>query len=58
VGEAVLMSQRVLVMSSSPGSIAAEIPIDLPYPRNVALRGTPEFARLVGQVSRSLRDGA
>ncbi len=55
VGEAVLLSQRVLVMSSSPGRILADIQVDLPYPREVAQRGTPEFAALVGQVSAALR---
>jgi NitT/TauT family transport system ATP-binding protein len=34
IEEAVLMCDRVLVLSSRPGRIAAEIPVPLPYPRN------------------------
>ena len=34
IEEAVLMSDRILVFSSNPGRIAAEIKVDLPQPRN------------------------
>jgi NitT/TauT family transport system ATP-binding protein len=34
IEEAVLMCDRILVFSSNPGRIAAEIKIDLPHPRN------------------------
>ncbi len=54
VSEAVLLSQRVFVMSPHPGSMAHEIPIPLPFPRQLALRGTAEYARLVGEVSAAL----
>ncbi|MGE0718147.1 MAG: ABC transporter ATP-binding protein [Alphaproteobacteria bacterium] len=42
--DAVLLSERVLVMSPRPGRIAEEIRIDLPVARDLALRETPEFA--------------
>jgi NitT/TauT family transport system ATP-binding protein len=34
IEEAVLLCDRVIVISSKPGRISAEIPIDLKYPRN------------------------
>jgi NitT/TauT family transport system ATP-binding protein len=58
VGEAVLLSQRVLVMSPAPGRIAADIAVPLPYPRDVSLRGTAEYAAVVGTVSQALRASA
>ncbi len=55
VSEAVFLSQRVLVMSASPGRIAATVPVPFPYPRAPSLRGDPEFARLTAQISQQLR---
>src|SRR5208337_5230069 len=34
IEEAVFMSDRILVMSSNPGRIAAEVRVDLPHPRD------------------------
>ena len=47
IEEAVLMSDRILVLASQPGRIAEEIPVGLPYPRN---RLDPEFHRIVDEV--------
>ena len=58
VSEAVFLSQRVLVMSKSPGTIAADIAVPFEHPRGAELRSTPEFAKLTGEVSRSLREAA
>ncbi|HUQ69310.1 MAG TPA: ABC transporter ATP-binding protein [Planctomycetaceae bacterium] len=58
VSEAVFLSQRVLVMSSRPGRIAAEIAVPFAYPRLPTLRGEPEFARLTVELSRQLREAA
>jgi NitT/TauT family transport system ATP-binding protein len=44
IEEAVLMCDRILVLSSNPGRIAAEIKIPLHHPRN---RLDPEFRQLV-----------
>ncbi|HTT77209.1 MAG TPA: nitrate/sulfonate/bicarbonate ABC transporter ATP-binding protein [Candidatus Binataceae bacterium] len=34
IEEAVMMCDRILVLASNPGRIAAEIPVSLPHPRN------------------------
>ena len=44
IEEAVGLSDRVLVMSKSPGTIVDEIKIDLPRPRPAHLGEYPEFA--------------
>jgi NitT/TauT family transport system ATP-binding protein len=47
IEEAVLMCDRILVFSSSPGRVAAEIKVDLPHPRN---RLDPVFRQLVDHI--------
>jgi NitT/TauT family transport system ATP-binding protein len=47
IEEAVLMCDRVLVLASNPGRIAAEIRIPLIHPRN---RLDPEFRQLVDRI--------
>ncbi len=55
VEEAVFLSQRVLVLTSSPGRIAAEIKIDLADERTFATRRTPEFLRLRAEIEDLVR---
>jgi NitT/TauT family transport system ATP-binding protein len=47
IEEAVLMADRVLVLSSNPGRIASEIPVTLPHPRD---RLDPNFRELVDRI--------
>ena len=47
IEEAVLMCDRVVIFASNPGRIAAEVKIDLPYPRN---RTEPAFRQLVDDI--------
>lgn len=56
IPEAVFMSTKVLVMSSRPGRIVDEFDVPFEYPRTADLRYDPEFARLSGEVSKSLAD--
>ena len=44
IPEAIFLSDRVIVMSERPGSIAAIYDIDLPRPRTLDMMGSPEFA--------------
>jgi NitT/TauT family transport system ATP-binding protein len=46
IDEAVTMCDRILVLSSNPGRIAAEIPVPLPHPRN---RLDNEFRSIVDE---------
>ncbi len=58
VAEAVFLSQRVLVMSRSPGTLIADVQVPFDFPREASLRASPEFAKLVGEVSAQLRQAA
>jgi NitT/TauT family transport system ATP-binding protein len=49
IEEAVLLADRVLVLSSNPGRIQAELDIDLDRPRD---RRAPEFEKLVDDIYR------
>ena len=52
LAEAVFLSDRVVVMTPRPGRIDSIIDIDLPRPRTLAVRDTPQFAAY----SRQIRD--
>ncbi|MGE0852697.1 MAG: ABC transporter ATP-binding protein [Hyphomicrobiaceae bacterium] len=55
VDEAVFMSDRIAVMSHSPGRIVEMVTVDLPYPRTAALRVDPDFLKLRAYVTGLLR---
>jgi NitT/TauT family transport system ATP-binding protein len=48
--EAVFLGDRVVVMTPRPGGIAEIIGIDLPHPRPLGLRDTPDFARYTARI--------
>lgn len=50
IEEAILLGDRVLVMSERPGRIRADIAIDLPRPRNADTPRSPRFQELKQQV--------
>jgi NitT/TauT family transport system ATP-binding protein len=53
IAEAVYMSDRVVVMSSRPGRVIADITIDLPRPRTDETRAEPRYVELTTEI-RSL----
>ena len=50
IDEALILSDRLVVMSSRPGRIKAILPNPLPYPRHVDVQLSPDFAALKSQV--------
>jgi NitT/TauT family transport system ATP-binding protein len=52
VEEAVGLSDRILVMSPSPGEVVEEIRVDIPRPRPIVLGDVPEFAGYVDRIHR------
>lgn len=57
IEEAVFLATRVYVMSARPGKIISEVPIYLPYDRNLDLKDTPEFIQLRRKVNNILHSG-
>ncbi len=55
VAEAVFLSTEIIVLTANPGTIYKKIAVDFPYPRTAETRESPEFQRLVGEVSHHLR---
>lgn len=54
--EAVLLSDKVVVMSARPGQVAKVIDINLPRPRQASIEDTPEFHAYVTEIRGYLRD--
>jgi NitT/TauT family transport system ATP-binding protein len=55
VAEAVYLSDRIIVLAPYPGRVAHEIPVELPSPRDAALRNSAEMDDCIGRVSKALR---
>ena len=56
VSEAVFLASRVVVMSARPGRVHEVIEVDLPYPRDRAVRFDPAFTALTARISDSLKE--
>ena len=55
--EAIALSDRIVVMSASPGRVKAVYPITLPRPRSVTeIRFHPDFGRLYETIWKDLKD--
>lgn len=55
IPEAVLLADRVLVMSPRPGRIIADVDIPLPRPRSLDLLHRPDFVALTERLRHSIR---
>jgi len=58
IAEAVLLSDRIVVMTPRPGQVKAVIEVDLARPRSLALLGEPRFGQLAQQIRALLRPPA
>jgi len=58
IQEAVLLCDRILLLSARPGRVKAIVTVDLPRPRDSTLLATAAFAETVGQVWLVLREEA
>jgi NitT/TauT family transport system ATP-binding protein len=58
IEEAVFLADRVVVMSRHPGRIRAVLTIDLPRPRDDAIRADPRFGHLAEEIWDLIRDEA
>jgi len=56
IDEAILLGDRVVVMTARPGRIKAEIPIDFPRPRSMDLVLEPQFIALKRRILGLLHD--
>ncbi len=56
IEEAVLLSDRIYVMTARPGQIKAEVAVALPRPREAGVADTPEFIALRKQVTGLIRE--
>jgi NitT/TauT family transport system ATP-binding protein len=56
IDESVYVGDRVVVLSRSPGSVQADLPVDLPAERDqVATRALPAFVQLRAEVGKLIR---
>ena len=54
VDEALLLADRVVVLTERPARVALDLDVDLERPRAMAVETTAEFARLKGRLLRAL----
>ena len=56
ISEALFLSDRVLVLTSRPGHISLDMPVDLPRPRDEEERYTPHFGELAHSLRAAISD--
>ena len=52
--EAAYLGQRVMVMATRPGRIQELVPVDLPQPRRLTQRESPDFVALAARLRTAL----
>ncbi len=55
ISEALLLSDRVLVLTPRPGRISLDLPVDLPRPRQEEIRYTEQFGTLSRKLKAAIR---
>jgi NitT/TauT family transport system ATP-binding protein len=58
VFESVFLSNRIVIMTRRPGRVAGDLAVDLPYPRDEALRTSVDYAERCRDVSRRLAEAS
>ncbi len=56
IDEAVYLSDRVLIFTARPGRLKEEVVVDLPRPRELAIKRTPEFVRYTDRIWRAIEE--
>ncbi len=56
IPEAVFLGQKVLMLQAHPGRVKDVVEVDLPLPRAISLRETPEFNAYCGRLRRLLEE--
>ncbi len=55
IDEAVYLADRVVVFSARPGTVRADIPVDLPRPRPLTVKRQPAFAAYADRIWRLIQ---
>ena len=58
IDEAIFMANRVAVMTTRPGRIKSDVPIDLPHPRHYTIKTSPEFSAYKARLTEEIRVGS
>jgi NitT/TauT family transport system ATP-binding protein len=56
IDEAVFLADRVLVFARRPGRLQESVPIELPRPRSLDIKRTPEFVGYVDRIWRMIEN--
>jgi ABC-type nitrate/sulfonate/bicarbonate transport system ATPase subunit len=56
IEEAVMLCDRIAVMSASPGTVKCVLPVEVRRPRTIRSMSDPDFARCVDKIWEMLRD--
>jgi NitT/TauT family transport system ATP-binding protein len=56
IDEAVYLSDRVVVMTSRPGQIKAVLDVDIPRPRELSVKRTPQFLEVVDAIWKMIEE--
>ena len=54
IGEALFLSDRVIVLTARPGRVKLDLPVDLPRPREEEMRYTTHFSALTRKLKRAI----
>jgi NitT/TauT family transport system ATP-binding protein len=56
IDEAVFLADRVIVMTSRPGQVKAVLEVNIPRPRDLAIKRTPRFLELVDEIWKMIEE--